>query len=202
MSREPRLIQKSRLDALVDGVFAVAMTLLVIDIKLPEGLHPATGAELPDALSALKTQFLVYIISFLVLGLRWASLAQATKPHGTVEDRYLRWSLVHLFLITCIPFSTMVVGRYGNLAPAIWIYAGNTLLAAFVALRLTAIAAPHIGPIAAWNRRIDLMVLIGASLLVIGVSLIEPRHAMWFYLLDALSPFLRKALGAAPRAQQ
>ncbi len=64
-------------------------------------------------------------------------------------------------------------------------------------MRLTAIAAPHIGPIAAWNRRIDLMVLIGASLLVIGVSLIEPRHAMWFYLLDALSPFLRKALGAS-----
>ena len=54
---------------MVDGVFAVAMTLLVIDIKLPEGLHPATGAELLDALSALKTQFLVYIISFLVLGL-------------------------------------------------------------------------------------------------------------------------------------
>lgn len=199
MTHEPRLIQKSRLDALVDGVFAVAMTLLVIDIKLPDGFHPATGAELLDALSALKTQFLVYVISFLVLGLRWASLAQAAKPHETVEDRYLRWSLVHLFLITCIPFSTMVVGRYGNLAPAIWIYAGNTLLAAFVAMRLTAIAAPHIGPIAAWNRRIDLMILIGASLLVIGVSLIEPRHAMWFYLLDALAPFLRKRWPAGAR---
>ena len=40
MSHEPRLIQKSRLDALVDGVFAVAMTLLVIDIKLPEQSGP------------------------------------------------------------------------------------------------------------------------------------------------------------------
>lgn len=194
MSHEPRLIQKSRLDALVDGVFAVAMTLLVIDIKLPEGFHPATGADLLNALSALRTQFLVYVISFLVLGLRWASLAQATKPHEAVDDRYLRWSLIHLFLITCIPFSTMVVGRYGNLAPAIWIYAGNTLLAAFVAMQLTLLSEPHIGPAAAWNRRFDLIVLIGASLLVIGVSLIAPRHAMWFYLLEGLSPFVRNRL--------
>jgi len=195
MTHEPRLIQKSRLDALVDGVFAVAMTLLVIDIKLPEGFHPASEAELLDALSGMKTQFLVYVISFLVLGLRWASLAQATKPHEAVEDRYLRWSLIHLFLITCIPFSTMVVGRYGDLAPATWIYAGNTLLAAFVAMQLVALAAPHIGEVAARSRRIDLIVLIGTSLLVIGVSLIEPRHAMWFYLLNAVSPFVRKASG-------
>lgn len=201
MSHEPRLIQKSRLDALVDGVFAVAMTLLVIDIKLPDQFHPATGAELLDALSALRTQFLVYVISFLVLGLRWASLAQASKPHETVGDRFLRWSLIHLFLITCIPFSTMVVGRYGNLAPAIWVYAGNTLLAAFVALQLTSLAEPHIGEAAAWNRRFDLIVLIGASLLVIGVSLITPRHAMWFYLLEGLSPFVRNRL-ASHRGRQ
>lgn len=192
MSHEPRLIQKSRLDALVDGVFAVAMTLLVIDIKLPDGFHPATGAGLLNALSELQTQFLVYAISFLVLGLRWASLAQAAAPHETVGDRTLRWSLLHLFLITCIPFSTMVVGRYGDLAPAIWIYAGNTLLAAFVAMRLATIAAPHIGPVAAWNRRVDLLVLIGASLLVIAASLVTPHHAMWFYLLDALSPIIRR----------
>ncbi|MBS0528057.1 MAG: DUF1211 domain-containing protein [Proteobacteria bacterium] len=202
MTHEPRLIQKSRLDALVDGVFAVAMTLLVIDIKLPEGFHPATGAELLEALSALKIQFLVYVISFLVLGMRWASLAQATKPHETVNDHFLRWSLIHLFLITCIPFSTMVVGRYGDLAPAIWIYAGNTLLAAFVAMQLLALAAPHIGAVAARTRRVDLVVLVGTSLLVIGVSLIEPRHAMWFYLLNVLSPVFRKTRSAAHGTQQ
>ena len=43
---------------------------------------------------------------------------------------YARWTLVHLFLVTCIPFSTMVVGRYGNLAPAVCLYAANMLLAA------------------------------------------------------------------------
>src|SRR5436305_13163100 len=134
-------------------VFAVAMTLLVIDLKLPENFHPATAAEFLHGIAELQTQFLVYVISFIVLGLRWMSLAKLSRLHETVEDRYVEWSLAHLLLVTCVPFVTMVVGRYGAFAPAIWLYAGTTILAALVAVRLATLAAPHIGEADAIDRR-------------------------------------------------
>ena len=93
MRQKSTLIEKMRLDALTDGVFAVAMTLLVIDLKLPENFRPASAEELLHGLAELQTQFLVYVISFIVLGLRWMSLAKLSRLHETVEDRYVHWSL-------------------------------------------------------------------------------------------------------------
>src|SRR5205807_4130480 len=166
MQQKSGLIEKVRLDALTDGVFAVAMTLLVIDLKLPENFRPTTAVEFLHGLAELQTQFLVYIISFIVLGLRWMSLAKLSRLHETVEDRYVEWSLLHLLLITLIPFSTMVAGRYGALAPAIWLYCANTILAALVALRLATLAEPHIGKDDAFDRRIGRSVVIVVSLIV------------------------------------
>jgi len=196
MKQNSRLIEKTRLDALTDGVFAVAMTLLVIDLKLPENFHPHSTEEFVHGLAELQTQFLVYMISFIVLGLRWMSLAKLSRLHETVEDRYVEWSLAHLLLITCVPFATMVVGRYGALAPAIWLYAGTTIAAALVALRLAALAEPHIGKDAAFDRRVGLTVIIVVSLMVVAFSFVQPRHAMWIYLLNLLAPAVRRFLPA------
>jgi uncharacterized membrane protein len=192
MKQKSRLIEKVRLDALTDGVFAVAMTLLVIDLKLPESFHPASAEEFLHGLAELKTQFLVYVISFIVLGLRWMSLAKLSRLHETVEDRYVEWSLAHLLLITLVPFSTMVVGRYGGFAPAIWLYCANTILAALVAMRMAALAAPHAGKGDAFDRRIGLIVVIAVSFLVIAFSIVQPKHAMWIYLLNVFAPALRR----------
>src|SRR3954467_3303428 len=178
MKRKIRLIEKVRLDALTDGVFAVAMTLLVIDLKLPENFDPGTTAEFLHGLGELQTQFLVYIISFIVLGLRWMSLAKLSRLHETVEDRYVHWSLLHLLLVTCVPFVTMVVGRYGALAPAIWLYCATTILAALVALRLGTLSEPHIGKEDAVDRRVGLTVIIVVSMIVLAFSFVQPKHAM------------------------
>jgi len=191
MKQRSRLIEKTRLDALTDGVFAVAMTLLVIDLKFPEQFHPASAEEFIRGLTELQTPFLVYVISFLVLGLRWMSLAKLSRLHETVEDRYVEWALAHLLLITLVPFSTMVVSRYAAFAPAIWLYAGNTVLAALVALRLAALAAPHIGAQDALDRRLGLLVVIAVSLMVVGFSFVQPKHAMWIYLLNIFAPAVR-----------
>jgi uncharacterized membrane protein len=188
---EKSRIAKLRLDALTDGVFAVAMTLLVIDLKLPESFRPANLHEFLHGLAELQTQFIVYVVSFLVLGLRWMSLARSSGPEESVNDRHVRWALAHLFLITCIPFSTMVVGRYAALAPAIWLYAANTILSALVALRLVTLAAPDRDAIEAIDRRVGLFVLIAVSLLAIAVSFFQPRYALLVYILNAFAPTLR-----------
>ena len=57
-----------------------------------------------------------------------------------MTEQFARWTLLHLFLITCLPFSTMLIGRYDDLAPAVWIYAANMALGALVSIRLNLIA--------------------------------------------------------------
>ena len=64
------MIPKSRLDALTDGVFAVAMTLLVIDLRLPENFQPQNSSELLQRIAELGSQMFVYAVSFYVLALR------------------------------------------------------------------------------------------------------------------------------------
>jgi len=192
MQQKSRLIEKVRRNALTDGVFAVAMTLLVIDLKLPENFRPASAQDFLHGIAELQTQFLVYVISFIVLGLRWMSLAKLSRLHQTVEDRYVHWSMLHLLLVTCVPFVTMVVGRYGAFAPAIWLYCATTILAALVALRLATLAEPHIGREDALDRRIGLLVIIAVSLMVLAFSFVQPKHAMWIYLLNIFAPAVRR----------
>ena len=62
---------RARFDVLTDGIFAVAMTLLVLDLHFPEDFHPADARELLRGIYELWPKFLPYVLSFLVLGLRW-----------------------------------------------------------------------------------------------------------------------------------
>ena len=66
-----RGLEKNRLEALIDGVFAVALTLLVLDLKLPEDIAPASDAELWSYMLGLERHFVIYVISFVVIGMYW-----------------------------------------------------------------------------------------------------------------------------------
>ena len=134
-----RMFAKARLDTLSDGIFGVAMTLLILDVRLPDDFHPADGNELIHGLLGLWPKFLPYLLSFGVLGLRWLANVEVRTRAEFVNREYVNWWLVYLLLITCVPFTTIIVGRFGHLAPAIWLYAGHTLLVAVIGLRLTAI---------------------------------------------------------------
>ena len=67
----PQGLEKNRLEALIDGVFAVALTLLVLDIKLPESSAPMSHDELVKSLLALSRHFVIYVISFVAIGMYW-----------------------------------------------------------------------------------------------------------------------------------
>src|SRR5260370_38420709 len=95
-------LSRNRIEALADGVFAVAMTLLVLDIKVPELQSPLATAELPLKLLALWPKFLSYLISFVILGVYWMGhnmqLSLIRQP-----DRPLIWINV-LFLLSASLF--------------------------------------------------------------------------------------------------
>jgi uncharacterized membrane protein len=187
------MIPKSRLDALTDGVFAVAMTLLVLDLRLPESFAPHDAAELEAVLRGLLPQAVVYSVSFYVLALCWVRMLRL-KPRGNqVSEDFAKWVLVYLLLITFVPFTTITVGRFLTFAPAVWLYAANTTLFALVALRMTWLVHPDDrGDLR--DDRIGLGLLIAASVLAVVVSLILPRGAMLAYLLNLADKPLRSLL--------
>ncbi len=178
---------KVRLDALNDAVFGVAMTLLVLDVRLPEALQPQNSTELLQALRELIQKFLPYVLSFGVLGLRWLSNIQVRSRGELVGREYVSWWLLYLLLITCVPFTTIIVGRFANLAPAIWLYAGNTILISAVSFRLMALT-PGIEPDDHRNRQVSLVLLIVSSMLAIGWSFVSPSRALWAMMLNFAAP--------------
>jgi uncharacterized membrane protein len=183
---------KSRLDALSDGIFGVAMTLLVLDVRLPDDFHPHDSAELVQGLLDLGPKFLPYVLSFSVLGLRWLANIELRTQAEYVNREYVNWWLFYLLLITCVPFSTIVVGRFAHVAPAIWLYGGHTLLIALVGLRLAKIT-PHLEPgDHLRHRQWSTLLLIVSSLLAITLSFVNARLALWAFVLNLATPLIRK----------
>lgn len=196
------MLPKSRLDALTDGVFAVAMTLLVIDLRLPEGFRPADAPELLYRLAGLWNQALVYVISFYVLSLRWTGLVRMSPRSETVSEQYTKWALMHLLPVTLVPFTTTVVARYVSLAPAIWLYATNTIFFALVAIRMNTLVQADQDRRSFLEDQLGLIILIAASLLTIVASLLAPKWAMLTYLVNFVDGPLRFLLKRTASARQ
>ena len=184
-------IPKSRLDALTDGVFAVAMTLLVIDLRLPESFHAADSGALLDHIMDLGNQFLVYVVSFYVVCLRWMGMVQLAPRGEEVSDTYTKWAMVHLLLITLVPFTTMLIGRYPTMPPAVWLYAANTIAFALVALRMVTLAEHHPSEERKIEDRIGLSMLILSGVAAILISFVEPKWALLGFIVNTLDEPLR-----------
>jgi uncharacterized membrane protein len=113
----------ARLLALSDGVIAVAITLLVLDIRLPEGFGGFSDAELASALLALWPRMLAYLLSFVVIASFWIS-HRAKFNAITGSDGPLMWiNMLFLITIGLVPFTTDLIAEGGgSLATAV--YAG------------------------------------------------------------------------------
>jgi len=101
-----------RLAALSDGVFAVAMTLLVLDLRAPaaEAIH--SEHDLWRALVTLAPRLLMYMMSFMTLGIFWVG-QQTQLNHLRRSNRSLTWiHLAFLFVVTITPFSTALLAEH------------------------------------------------------------------------------------------
>lgn len=111
-----------RLAALSDGIFAVAMTLLVLDIHIPSAAQVHSEGDLLLALGALGPQWIAYLMSFLTLGIFWAG--QQTQFNHIAEGRRdLTWiHLGFLFAITMMPLSTRLLAEFIRYRVAMAVY--------------------------------------------------------------------------------
>ncbi len=118
----------NRIEALADGIFAVAMTLLVLDVKLPNGELFASDQALLARLLTLEHTFVIYLISFIVLGMFWVG-HHAHFHFIRYVDHTLLWiNLMFLFVITSIPFATDLLGDHYHLHAPFMLYGVQLLL--------------------------------------------------------------------------
>jgi uncharacterized membrane protein len=111
-----------RLAALSDGIFAVAMTLLVLDLHIPSASQVHSERELLYALGALGPQWIAYLMSFLTLDIFWAG-QQTQLNHIGEGTRDLTWiHLGFLFAITLMPLSTRLLAEFITYRAAFGIY--------------------------------------------------------------------------------
>jgi uncharacterized membrane protein len=111
-----------RLAALSDGIFAVAMTLLVLDMHLPTAAQVHGEGELLTALAALGAQWATYGMSFLTLGIFWAG-QQTQLNHIAEGTRDLTWiHLGFLFAVTLLPLSTRLLAEFFEYRTALGLY--------------------------------------------------------------------------------
>ena len=118
-----RPLELERLVYFSDAVFAIAITLLILDIRVPE-IEPAHAhTELSRRLVALVPQVIGFVVSFLVIGVYWEA---HHRMFGFIKGctRTLIWlNMLELFLIAFLPFPTAVLGRYAFVPTAVVCYA-------------------------------------------------------------------------------
>ncbi|MBV9065792.1 MAG: DUF1211 domain-containing protein [Methylobacteriaceae bacterium] len=178
-----QMYPKARLDALTDGIFAVAMTLLVLELRVPEQ-ELVDNAALWQALKDLWPKFFPYLLSFLVLGNSWLSKIRVRMAAEHVTRTYAVFWLANLLLVTCVPFSTMLVGRYADVPLAIWVYVGNLGLNGLTALAM--VLSMRDAHETSGERRQGVIVLMVSCVLAAVIAPFAPQQALWALLLNAL----------------
>jgi uncharacterized membrane protein len=117
-----------RLAALSDGIFAVAMTLLVLDLHTPAKELIHSERDLLHALATFAPQLVVYLMSFMTLSIFWVG-QQTELNHLERSDRNLTWiNLLFLFFVTIVPFSTRLLAEFTEYRSALVAYWFNIFL--------------------------------------------------------------------------
>lgn len=116
-------MEKSRLEAFSDGVFAIVITLLILDIRFPEVDYSQFAATLKSVLPRI----LAYVLSFIIIGLYWVIHHNSMHAVKKTDRGFLWLNILFLLCVSFIPFPTSLVGRYPFEAGPIIIY-GLTLI--------------------------------------------------------------------------
>jgi len=117
-----------RLAALSDGIFAVAMTLLVLDLHVPASEVIHSQGELWRSLAGAAPQLISYVLSFITLGIFWNG-QQAQLNSFKRSDRHLSWiHIAFLFAVSIMPFSTRLLAEFIAYRSVLIAYWANILL--------------------------------------------------------------------------
>jgi len=116
---------------LVDGIFAIAMTILVLELKVPELTDNHSVSELARSFGRQAPTFLSYLLSFFVLGMFWYRHNMGYRHYRVITGRMLALHLMALAAAAFFPFCAAMIGRYASNPLAFVVYLGCILVYAW-----------------------------------------------------------------------
>lgn len=174
-----------RLLALSDGVFAIAMTLLALDVTLPHGLgedgyHKALGDLVPNLWA--------YVLSFAVIAAIWRGQRRIFLGVREIDGTVLHVSLLGLALVALMPFPTTLLAEYAGRPESVAIYSGAVAAATAAQLALMAVVrrrrwlgGPPPPRTVARNDLVDLASTVLVFGLAVPLAFLSPLGAMWWW---------------------
>jgi uncharacterized membrane protein len=153
-------VPKSRTEAFSDGVFAIAITLLILEVRVPDSM----SGELARDLANQWPSYAAYLVSFVVIGIIWVNHHDIFERITTVDRPLLFLNLLLLLTVAFLPFSTALLGRYirqgDNAHIAAAVYGANMMLIglAFIVIwtylaRVPSLLEPEMGAQGALRAR-------------------------------------------------
>lgn len=191
-------LKPGRLESLTEGIFAIAMTILVLDLKLPEGAH-YDSAELWRVLAGQGRIFYNYVLSFVLLGMFWIVHNRQFRYLTRTNSPHVWLNIGMLAGVTLVPFTTQLyhLDREGRTADAL--FAANLLgiglfmLGAWICAVRTGLLGPEVSAEdAARATRLNLAIPL-ASTLALGLAFVIPGwSALAFLTIPPLLAVLRR----------
>jgi len=199
--REENEVEFGRIVAFSDGVFSIAITLLVLNLGIDKGL---TEGQIDNALWDQREMFLAYGISFAVIGRFWLVHHRFFSEVDAFDSRMIGLNLLYLGWIVLIPFSSEVLGEYGGNTTAVVVYSVNLAVVVLLGL-LMSVDARRRGLTKIDDRthrenQIRSFYIAGIFLLSIPVALVAPTLAPWLWLVLFVDPSSRLAERGVSRA--
>ena len=188
-------LKTSRTEAFSDGVIAIIITIMVLELKIPELNAEAESAAIRHAFLHLVPELLAYLLSFVVLGILWLNHHVLFEKLPHVSSTLVWYNAVLLFSMSLIPLPTAFLARHPLLPAASMLYAGVMFLNAFAFFLLRryvevrARLLPYNPRVHRSNMVSTLLYLaaIPLSLLSVYISfVIFIGIPLWYFLPDAL----------------
>jgi uncharacterized membrane protein len=193
-------IEFGRIVAFSDGVFAIAITLLVLNLEVGKGL---TEGQIDNALWDQREFFLAYAISFAVIGRFWLVHHRFFSEVEAFDGRLIGLNLLYLGFIVLIPFSSELLGEYGGKTTAVVFYSANLAVVVLLGLLMGADARRRgltsIDDRTHRENRVRSVYIAGIFLLSIPLAYFAPAVAPYFWLVLFVDPSRRLVgRGSAP----
>ena len=191
-----------RINSLSDAVFAIAMTLLVLDLKLPP-LDPSAGRSVftADVVEQFP-RFISWILSFAILCRLWIIHHGLLRTGNTRSPSFMTWNLVFLGAIAFIPFPASLLSEHHDRAFSVFIFSATYLVAA---LALAAMAVAYRRQLESAGASTEVRIVARAVAIIVATALISCLLALFHPWLGVLVwmvfPFA-SALGARMRTPE
>jgi uncharacterized membrane protein len=186
---DPDKLGLERLIFFSDAVFAIAITLLALDIRLPAGGESPSNAQLLAQLLGLWPKYLAYVVSFLAIGTFWIGHHRRFKFIRRCDRGLLALNLLFLMVVAFIPFPTSVISESGNRTATIF-YALTMILGGLMLAALWWYASWHNrltdpGLDARQVRRqfVPMLLTVALFVLSIGLAFVDENLARFSWLL-------------------